>query len=98
VVVLANGGLLGHPDSFCFYCGRAVWTWKYQSKVDPPPDIRTRDHIVPQSQGGTKIVVACLGCNRDKKDLSLDEYRLIRAFRAGMIQLPEYKFAAEQRI
>jgi hypothetical protein len=67
-------------------------------KSIPPPDIKTKDHIVPQSQGGTKIVTSCLGCNRDKKDLSLDEYRLIRAFRAGMIRLPEYKFAAEQRI
>ena len=58
----------------------------------------TEDHVVPQSKGGKKTVIACFGCNQDKRDLSLDEYRLIRAFRAGIIQLPEYKFAAEQRI
>ena len=29
--------------------------------------------------------------------MTLDEYRLIRAFRAGKVRLPEYKFAAEER-
>ena len=98
MVVLANGGLLGHPDSFCFYCGRAVRVWKYQIHAQKPLDSHTWDHVVPKSKGGTKKVTACHGCNDEKRDMTLDEYRLIRAFRAGMIALPEYKFAAEQRI
>jgi 5-methylcytosine-specific restriction endonuclease McrA len=98
MVVLSNGGQLGSPESFCFYCGRSVREVKYQIYQTPPPDQRTRDHVIPACKGGAKLVIACLGCNQDKKDLSLDEYRLIRAFRAGMIPLPEYKFAAEQRI
>jgi 5-methylcytosine-specific restriction endonuclease McrA len=98
MVVLANGGLLGHLDSFCFYCGRSVRVWKQEMYATPPPDMRTKDHVVPQSKGGKKTVVACRSCNDEKRDMTLDEYRLIRAFRAGMIQLPEYKFAAEQRI
>lgn len=97
MVVLANGSRLGSPESFCFYCGRSVCAWKQKLGMPPPPDMRTADHLHPKSKGGTKIVTACHKCNDEKRDLTLDEYRLIRAFRAGKIGLPEYKFAAEVR-
>jgi hypothetical protein len=96
MVVLTNGGQLGSRKSFCFYCGRTVQHWKNVPFVDPPKDTRTADHVTPKHMGGTKLVTSCLGCNRDKKDLSLDEFRLIRAFRSGLVKLPEYKFAAER--
>jgi hypothetical protein len=40
--------------------------------------MRTKDHIVPKSKGGTRTVDACLKCNAAKKDLSLEEFRRIR--------------------
>lgn len=40
--------------------------------------MRTKDHVVPKSQGGTKTVDACLKYNGDKRDLSLEQFRRIR--------------------
>jgi hypothetical protein len=40
--------------------------------------MRTRDHVVPKSKGGTKTVWACLKCNALKADLSLEEFRQLR--------------------
>ncbi|MCP4828485.1 MAG: HNH endonuclease [Proteobacteria bacterium] len=38
----------------------------------------TKDHVVPLSKGGehsqSNIVAACLRCNGDKADLTLDEW------------------------
>jgi len=98
MVVLSNGGQLGSPDAFCFYCGRATWSVPFKSRQKPYPDSLTKDHIFPKSKGGKATVPACYKCNQDKAALSLDEYLVVLAFRAGMIPLPEYKFAAEQRI
>jgi len=51
----------------CFYCG---------VRLRPKgPYMRTKDHVVPKSRGGTKTVEACLKCNADKKDMSLEEFR-----------------------
>jgi 5-methylcytosine-specific restriction endonuclease McrA len=97
MVVLLNGGQLGGPSNFCFYCGRRVHKWKQKMYERPPRDMITEDHVVPKSKGGTKTVTSCFGCNQDKFSLSLDEYRVLKAFRAGLVPLPEYKFAAEQR-
>ena len=100
MVVLANGGRLGSPESFCFYCGQVVQRVEQIKGTRPPKYARTVDHIVPQCRGGRKgpIVTACLGCNEDKHALTFDEYRVVVAFRAGLLPLPEYKFAAEQRV
>jgi hypothetical protein len=40
--------------------------------------MRTRDHVVPKSQGGIWTVPACLKCNGAKGDKSLEEFRRIR--------------------
>ena len=96
MVVLASGGRLGSEESYCFYCGRAVRIWKQVMYQRTPPDAATKDHVTPQSKGGTRTVTACSVCNDEKRDMTLDEFRLIRAFRAGLVPLPEYKFAAEQ--
>jgi hypothetical protein len=54
----------------CFYCG---------VRLRPSgPAMRTKDHVVPKSQGGTKTVEACLKCNAAKADKSLEEFRRIR--------------------
>ena len=97
MVVLTNNGILGCSESFCFYCGCPVREVKLKMYQSSPPEQKTADHVIPKSKGGTKIVIACYGCNDEKRDMTLDEYRLIRAFRAGKVLLPEYKFAAEER-
>ena len=96
MVVLTNGSQLGCEGSFCFYCGRPVRAWKYKMYATPPADARTADHVTPACKGGTETVTACKECNADKYHLNLDEYRLLVAYRAGKIGLPEYKFAAER--
>lgn len=40
--------------------------------------MKTRDHVVPKSQGGVWTVDACLRCNAAKKDMSLDAFRRLR--------------------
>lgn len=40
--------------------------------------MKTRDHVVPKSQGGVWTVDACLRCNAAKKDMSLDSFRRLR--------------------
>lgn len=96
MVVLASDERLGSPNSYCFYCGRPLRYWKQVSGVTPPPEMKTEDHVTPRCRGGTKTVTACRACNQDKFHLSLDEYRVLRAFRAGLLPVPDYKFAAEQ--
>ena len=100
MVVLASGGQLGVIGSYCFYCGRPVRKWKQRMYERPPVDMVTEDHVVPQCRGGKngKTVTACLECNQDKYRLSLEEFRVVRAFRAGLLPVPDYKFAAEQRV
>ena len=73
MVVLANNGRLGQADTFCFYCGRAVREWKQEMYRATPPDARTKDHLIPKSKGGTKIVTACYRCNDEKRDMTVDE-------------------------
>ena len=49
----------------------------------------TRDHIIPRIRGGANIpgntVNACYECNQDKGRLTIEEYRLVIAFRRGLI-------------
>jgi len=74
--------------SFCFYCGEPLSL-----------KTRTRDHMLPRSRGGRNrrdnIVVACKRCNTDKGSLNLQEFRLVMAFRAGVIQPPDFVFPGE---
>jgi 5-methylcytosine-specific restriction endonuclease McrA len=100
MVLLANGSRLGEKDSFCFYCGRPMRRAAGPTpKGGTQPDIRTKDHLLPKIRGGNgsgeNIRYACYGCNSDKNRLDLNEYRVVRAFRAGVIPLPAYKFAME---
>ncbi len=98
MVVLASGGKLGQPAGFCFYCGCSVRKWKQKMYAVQPPDMLTEDHVVPKSRGGKVTVTACHQCNQDKYNLSLEEYRVVRAFRAGLLPVPDYRFAAETRV
>lgn len=80
----------------CFYCGAPT---------------ESADHLYPESHGGKtekeNLVGACLSCNRDKGDMTLDEYRVFRTVRQVMALgkaapvanvmslLPDFKFYAE---
>jgi 5-methylcytosine-specific restriction endonuclease McrA len=97
MVLLTNGSPLGQESSFCFYCGRPIRRVPGKSHVCPPEDSLTRDHVLPKSHGGDSVVFACWGCNQAKRDMTLDEFRVVRAFNACLIPLPAYKFAAEER-
>ena len=52
----------------CYYCGDKM-----------PYKKMTIDHVEPKYKGGTEkfenLVPACWGCNQDKANLTLDEYR-----------------------
>jgi 5-methylcytosine-specific restriction endonuclease McrA len=75
----------------CFYCGRALSRTK-----------ATKDHMMPRSKGGSNasrnIVDACKRCNCDKGCLTLDEFRIVMAFRQGVVKKPkEFEFPGETR-
>lgn len=80
-------------EPHCFYCG--VMTHQ-GGPSDPSGTKRTRDHIIPQSRGGMDTVTACRQCNQDKGQLTLEEYRVVCAYRDGKLnKLSEYKFYGE---
>ncbi len=99
MVVRFDGLQLG-PSGYCFFCGQSLRKYKGLGRQPFPKNSYTRDHLIPRSKGGGyyDTVSACLGCNQDKKDLTLDEYRVVRAFRAGLLPVPDYRFAAETRV
>ena len=77
-------------------------TLKTKKGVKTPRTMRTKDHVVPRCQDerpkGTRRVKvdACYGCNQDKGGLTLEEYRLIVAFRAGVQPMSDVLFNAEK--
>jgi hypothetical protein len=80
--------------SSCFYCGRDM--------TDCTKDaIRTKDHVTPRSLGGKLKVPCCLECNKLKGQLKLEEYRVIVAYRNGLIPLEilqQVKFKGEEMV
>lgn len=79
----------------CAYCGCTM-----QSKQPARPQgmprkawrgllysvrFSTRDHVVPKSKGGQGTVRVCQICNREKYNMSLDEYRMVRLLRYGKL-------------
>jgi 5-methylcytosine-specific restriction endonuclease McrA len=68
-------------DGRCWYCGIEMtvvrhWTIKHRLTDE------TCDHLLPWCKGGDdsdeNIVLACRQCNSQKKDRTLEEYRLSR--------------------
>jgi DNA-directed RNA polymerase subunit RPC12/RpoP len=62
----------------CFYCGARLLFGKKINECDP--DRKTVDHVTARSIGGANKkhnkVLACFACNRRKKAMSLEAYRL----------------------
>lgn len=74
----------------CFYCDRTLSRQK-----------KTRDHVQPVSRNGSNspknIVDACRQCNNLKGCLTLEEFRVVMAFRLGLVKNPRFKFPGELR-
>ena len=78
----------------CFYCGQPI------SRAAATRDSKyqlSRDHLTPRSRGGgskgpDNIVLCCFGCNQEKGQLTLEEYRAVRAFRQGLLAAKEQSF------
>lgn len=74
----------------CFYCDRLLSRTK-----------KTRDHLQPKSRHGSSkphnIVDACRECNVLKGCLTLEEFRVVIAYRQGLVDKPKFKFPGELR-
>src|SRR5574337_2121518 len=74
----------------CFYCDKLLSRQR-----------KTRDHMQPRSRNGSNnprnIVDACKPCNVLKGCLTLDEFRVVMAYRLGLLNAPDYKFPGEVR-
>jgi len=95
----------------CFYCGRPLYT-RAETKIGSIIDklipmvkaldrpIVTLDHIVPRARTkgmpNDRTVPCCGECNHAKRDLTLEEYRVLMAFRYGYISAVEWKFPGEE--
>ena len=79
----------------CFYCNRLVVSHTVRKHQVQPPDHRTKDHLVPKARGGSETVVACSACNNDKGGLTVDEYRVVHAYRRNQLTT-NYKFPGEE--
>jgi len=64
----------------CPYCGTAML---YGPEYAYEPRQATKDHVVPLSRGGKRgpLVWACRGCNEDKAQLALNEWRTVLSYR-----------------
>jgi hypothetical protein len=85
----------------CYYCGTKLVKFHSCRKTPTnPPNGLTKDHLLPKFRGGEGIannqVECCCSCNNDKAALTLEEYRLVVAFRKGMIGQVEYQFPGEK--
>jgi len=71
----------------CFYCGTAL------TASHNAADQQTTDHLQPRHRGGHSVaanrVDACRKCNLDKGGLTLEEYRVVVAYRRGVLRLAE---------
>jgi len=85
---------LSHPlanQKFCFYCGKSL-----------SRKTKTKDHVQPKSRNGSptsrrNIVDACHPCNQLKGCLTLEEFRVVCAYRAGYIKKAKMRFPGETR-
>ena len=80
--------LAKYSTTHCIYCGVSM-TLPY-GKLSPTD--ATIEHFLPMSRGGCKndFVVACRGCNSDKRDLTLNEWRAVLAVR--YVTIPVFWF------
>jgi 5-methylcytosine-specific restriction endonuclease McrA len=78
------------PVGNCFYCDEPISRAK-----------KTKDHLLPKSRHGSdqpyNLVDCCKPCNQLKGMLTLEEFRVVIAFRNGLIPPSKMKFPGEIR-
>ena len=83
----------------CYYCDTKLVRFITNSRFRAPAPHNglTRDHLLPKARGGTgqMTVDCCCDCNNDKGRLTVEEYRVVVAFRKGMIAISDLKFPGE---
>ena len=57
---------------------RKQWTREY-GRINL--QAATKDHVRPQSRGGKETILVCYGCNQDKGNLTLSEWRAVLSLR-----------------
>lgn len=66
----------------CYYCGASL---RKARRYRTSPHRRSWDHIIPTSRGGSNNplnkVLACVTCNQEKNNMTLEEYR---AYKGGI--------------
>lgn len=76
----------------CYYCGCELVKVEHAAGVPVPPNAFSLDHRRPRCRGGRGLlknkVPACYKCNLDKGNLTIEEYRVVLAFRANVIPQP----------
>lgn len=72
--------LVKRDGNQCFYCTRPF--------VDEAAKLRTLDHLLPVSRGGThwfeNLVLCCRKCNNAKGSLTYEEYILTDGYRVRL--------------
>jgi hypothetical protein len=85
----------------CYYCGREL-TPPPPKKHTHAPSTATKDHVVPRCRDGMPAgarrlkVDCCYECNQDKGSLTGEEYRMVLAFRSGLVPKADILFHAER--
>lgn len=85
----------------CYYCNTVLVNWTHcKGKNNIPQNGRTRDHLVPRyiRGRGSRVpqVACCVACNQDKGRLTVEEFRVVVAFRHGMIAAVDFRFPGEK--
>lgn len=75
--------LAAHLNTPCAYCGVRMTRRDHDNTDTFAQTDATIEHITPTSRGGSDhcFTVACYGCNDDKGDLTLNEWRAVLSVR-----------------
>lgn len=74
-------------EAHCWFCGVETTPPARTPGRPPPPTMRTREHLTPRSRGGrgqANVVRACLACNTQKGNRTLEEYRTAELLRGAL--------------
>jgi hypothetical protein len=80
----------------CYYCNTVLIKFCSCKHRLVPHNARSKDHVTPLCRGGGRKVTCCTGCNNDKGRLTLEEYRVVWAFRNGMVPVSNFRFPGEK--
>jgi 5-methylcytosine-specific restriction endonuclease McrA len=85
----------------CFYCDCHTQPYVMNKRYrKAPSNGQSIDHKIPTSRGGApddpdNRVHSCVKCNSDKGNLTVEEYRVVIAFREGKLNPVNIIFPGE---